>query len=89
MFKLREIISSDLSTPDHLKEAILKQVGPDVVSAKLDFPIGFINKSDKFWINNELDLRDARGILSSGRLILWCTGKDKHAKKRGREKKRR
>ena len=38
----------------------MKQVGPDIISAKLDFPVGFFNKSDKFWINNELDLKDAR-----------------------------
>lgn len=86
MFKLREITDHDLSSPDRLKQAILKQVGADIVSAKLDFPVGFLDKSDKFWINNELDLKDAREVLSNGKLTLWCIGKDKRGKKRSRER---
>lgn len=83
MFKLRGVSASDLSTPRHLKELILKQVSGDVVSTKLDFPVGFLNKSDKFWINNELDMKDAREIR---KLTFWCTGRNKaRGKKRVRE----
>lgn len=86
MFKLREISLSDFSSPEHLKEVILNQVGPDVVSTKLDFPVGFINKCEKFWINNELDIKDAREVFSSGKLTLWCVGKEKRGKKRSQER---
>lgn len=86
MFKLREVSESDFSTPDNLRKLILKQVGEDVVSKDLDFPIGFFSKSDKFWINNELDLKDVKDSFSQGKLTLWCTGKDKRGKKRVLEK---
>lgn len=83
MFKLREIDETNLFSPGSLKEVILAQVGSDVVSAKLDFPLGFMSKTEKFWINNELDMKDARDMFGGGKLTLWCIGKDKCGKKRG------
>ena len=65
----------------------MAQVGGDVVSAKLDFPLGFITKSEKFWINNELDMKDARDIFVSGKLTLWCIGKEKRGKKRASQER--
>ena len=87
MFKLRGITETDLASPKSLRELILAQVGGDVVSAKLDFPLGFITKSEKFWINNELDMKDARDIFGSGKLTLWCTGKEKRGKKRASQER--
>ena len=87
MLKLRDIVESDFTTPDHLRKVISKQAGDNFVSADLDFPLGFFCKSDKFWINNQLDMKDVKDVFRSGKLTLWCigTGKDKRGKKRDRE----
>ncbi len=46
-----------------------------VVSRKLDFPIGFYDKSAKLWLNNNKDLQDALALLKKNRrLIFWCMG---------------
>ena len=58
-----------------LKEFIVCEVGEDVVSRKLDFQLGFYNKSVKLWINNGKDFQDALALLKrNGRLTFWCTG---------------
>ena len=47
-----------------------------MVSEKLDFQLGYFVRSEKKWINNSHDLKDAFGQLkSSGKLTLWCTNK--------------
>lgn len=88
MLKLRDMVESDFSTPDHLRKIILKQAGDNFVSADLEFPLGFFSKSDKFWINNDLDMKDVRQVFKSGKLTLWCIGirKDKRGKKRDHDK---
>ena len=86
MFTLRDLTEDDLSSPESIKEAIFVQVGEDVVSRKLDFQVGFTKKSQKMWINNDRDIRDALEILKTGKLALWCIGVgSKAAKKRTRE----
>jgi hypothetical protein len=88
MFTLRDLTEDDLSSPESVKEAIFVQVGEDTVprSRKLDFQVGFTNKSHKMWINNDRDIHDALEILKTGKLTLWCIGVgSKAAKKRTRE----
>ena len=77
MLKLREVSESNFTTPHHLRQVILKQAGENFVSPNLDFPMGFFNKSEKFWINNDLDIKDVKEVFRSGKLTLWCLGKDK------------
>ena len=82
MLKLREVSEEDFATPTSLRKVILKQAGSSVVSADLSFPLGFFSKSDKFWINNELDMKDVKEAFKLEKLTLWCVGKDKRGKKR-------
>ena len=74
MFTLRDLTEEDLISPESIKEAIFGQVGEDVVSKKLDFQVGYTKKSQKTWINDERDIKEAWDILKAGKLALWCIG---------------
>ena len=75
MFTLRNLTAEDINTPISVKEAVFEQVGEGIVSRKLDFQVGFCNKSAKMWLNNEQDVQDALAILKqSGRVTFWCMG---------------
>ena len=85
MFTLRDLTEEDLISPESIKEAIFGQVGDDV-SRKLDFQVGYTKKSQKIWINNERDIKEASDILKAGKLTLWCIGLGKQtARKRTRD----
>ena len=76
VFTLRDVPEEDLETPDSLKEVIIAQVG-DAVSSKPEFPLGYYRKSEKVWMNNEHDVRDAIQLMKeSGKMVLWCLGQD-------------
>ena len=76
VFTLRDVAEEDIETPDSLKEVIIAQIG-DAVSSKPEFPLGYYRKSEKVWINNEHDVRDAIQLLKeSGKMVLWCLGQD-------------
>ena len=70
MYTLRHF-PCDLETPDELREEIFCQCGEEVVSGQLNF-IGYFRHSNKYWVNSEKDLADARssckkvGDLPSG-----------------------
>lgn len=83
MYTLRNFSTVDISTPGCLKEIVFKQVGETVVSSKLNFPVGYYQKSSKLWINNDQDVQDALALLKrSGRLTFWCVGLGKSDRSR-------
>lgn len=88
VFTLRDLTVDSVNTYESLKEAILSQVGESTVSMSDEFQMAFFRKSEKLWINNDRDVRDALAIMTEGKLTLWCMGKDKQPKlgKRNRGK---
>ena len=75
MFTLRNVTAEDINTPASVKETIFEQVGENIVSRKLEFLVGFYEKSANKWLNDEQDVRNALAILKhSGRLTFWCMG---------------
>ncbi len=51
----------------------------------LDFQIGYYNKSEKRWIQNQRDIHEAKELLKrSEKFTLWCIGKSQErASKKG------
>ena len=74
-YVLRDLVANNISTPKHLKEEILKQFGSDIVSSKLEFPIGYIKNGCKVWIRTASDLQDVwTSIRNRVSVTLWCNG---------------
>ena len=72
---LHNIGSHNISTPDCLRREIWKQFGSDVVSSKLDFPIGYMKGGSKISIKSVSDIQDVWGYVRSGtNITLWCNG---------------
>ena len=74
----RESTSYSSSTEHELRVVLCKTAQVrDIVSDKLDFPIGYYHKSEKAWINNEHDVQDAIQLMKElGKATLWCVGHD-------------
>ena len=74
-YVLRNISCHKISTPDGLKEEILTQFGSDMVSNKLDFPVGYMKGGTKVWIRTESDVQDVWSFVRCGDSVsLWCHG---------------
>ena len=72
---LRNIACHKISTPTGLKEEILAQFGSDLVSDKLDFPVGYVKGGTKVWIRNESDVQDVWNFVRCGdNVSLWRHG---------------
>ena len=83
VFTLRDVTEGHMKTPTTVKSMISTQIG-NAVSDTLDFPLGYYRKSEKVWINNEQDVKDALKLMKEvGKVTLWCIGQDR-AKKRDR-----
>lgn len=64
-----------VSTPDCLREEILKQFGKTIVSQKLNFSIGYIKSGSKVWIRSKSDVDDVWAYVRKGdNITLWCNG---------------
>jgi len=75
MYTLRRFNTDEMGTPDDIKEAIFIEVGDSAVSRRLDFPVGYFNKSNKLWLNNVQDVQAALALLfKNQKLTLWCMG---------------
>ena len=75
MYTLRNFHTEEMHTPHYVKKVVLTQVGDAVVSSKLDFQIGYYNKTAKLWLNDEQDVEDALDLLrKNGKLTFWCMG---------------
>ena len=67
--------SSNISTPQQLRQQILKQSGEKLVSSKLDFPVGYMKAGSKVWICSDADITDVWFLISKGDAItFWCHG---------------
>ena len=74
-YVLHEVSSDNVTTPDCLKKEILRQLGPDVASPKLNFPVGYIKSTNKLWIKSGSDIKDVWSYVKRGDSIsLWCNG---------------
>ena len=72
---LHNIGSHNISTPDCLRREIWRQFGSEVVSPKLDFPIGYMKSGSKISIKSVSDIQDVWGFVRSGtNITLWCNG---------------
>lgn len=64
-----------VSTPDGLREELVKQFGKTIVSQKLDFSIGYMKSGSKVWIRGVSDMEDVWAFVRKGDSItLWCNG---------------
>ena len=74
-YVLREVGAFNISTPLQLKEHIFKQFGDQLVSSRLDFPVGYIKAGSKVWIRTDADIKDVWSFISKGDTIsFWCHG---------------
>ena len=74
-YVLRMVGSSNISTPQQLRQQILKQFGEKLVSSKLDFPVGYMKAGSKVWICSDADITDVWSLISKGDAItFWCHG---------------
>ncbi len=74
-YVLRNIGSHNISTSKGLKEEIFRQFGSDIVSGKLDFPVGYMKGGSKVWVRASSDIEDIWTFVSKGENItLWCNG---------------
>ena len=73
---LRNIESSQISTPMALKKEIFTQLGNEYVSSKLDFAVGYMKSGTKLWIRTGSDVHDLWNFVHRGENIsLWCNGR--------------
>ncbi len=74
-YVLRNIGSHSISTPMCLKKEILTQFGSDLVSHKLDFPVGYMKGGTKLSIRTASDVQDVWMYVRNGdNVSLWCSG---------------
>ena len=57
-YVLHDMSSHNITTPDCLKKEILRQLGPDIVSPNLNFPVGYTKSTNKLWIKSGSDIMD-------------------------------
>ena len=64
----------EILTLDDLKQEVFVQCGEDAgLPRTLEFRMGYFHRSQKLWINNEQDLRDAWNIVyNNEKLTLWA-----------------
>ena len=65
-FSIIMVGSSNISTPQQLRQQILKQFGEKLVSSKLDFPVGYMKAGSKVWICSDADITDVWSLISKG-----------------------
>lgn len=83
VYTLRRI-STDLDTPNKLKDQIIQQCGQSG-SHSNNVEIGFFHHSKKVWINNRLDLNDMWQLLTKGdKVTLWYLDNGEVSNKRPR-----
>ena len=76
MFTLRNLSFTPRTNPTMIKQALLDEVGCDILCQTLDFAVGYYKKSTQLWLNNEEDVHDAYDVLlQNGKLTFWCMGK--------------
>ena len=69
---MRDIATHAFDTLESLRK---DQVSDNTVSASSKFPLWYFYKSEKRWLQNDRDLRDALDLLKQNdRLTLWCLG---------------
>ena len=82
MYTLRNFHAEEIHSPQYVKKLVLTQVGDAVVSSKLDFQMGYYNKTAKLWLNDAQDVEDALDLpKKTGKHTFWCMGLGKHGKR--------
>jgi len=75
MYTLRDLRMEDIDCSSKFTHEIFSQCGDSVVPKPSEMEVGYFHQSKKFWLNNRLDMNDAREILNRGdNLIFWCVG---------------
>ena len=82
IYTLRNILQEDLDSPSKIKDVIVSQCGEEAVPLPADMVIGYFHGSNKFWINNRLDVNDVWKLVNEGeKVTFWCTGVDQSCAK--------
>ena len=82
IYTRRNILQEDLDSSSKIKDLIASQCGDEAVPLPADMVIGYFHGSNKFWINNRLDVNDVWKLVNEGeKVTFWCTGVDRSCAK--------
>ena len=75
VYVLRDVSERVVCDPKSLTEELRTQFGGDIVSDKLEFPIGYVKGGTKVWIRTESYVQDVWNFVHYGENVsLWCHG---------------
>lgn len=87
MYILRHI-SSDLDSPNKLKNEIIEQYG-EATQLTQNMEIGYFHHSRKIWINSRLDVNDMWSLVAKGeKVTFWCVGNEENIHSIGKKRAR-